>query len=102
MPGSVEIKPMDDECCGGPIKEYKNYPYGTSLEFKGELAEALNVDHYTGGELVEIRALAFIKGKSEQVEGVGEKPEKELRIQLTEVTLSKAPNDRVKTLYPGG
>lgn len=100
MPGTVEIKPTDDECCPS-TKEYKNYPYGTSLELEGELAESLDVDHYSGGELVEIRALAFVKRKSEQVEGAGEKPEKELRLQLTELTLSKAhnPGERVKTLY---
>lgn len=100
MPGSVKIKPMDDECCGGHIKEYKNYPYGTSLEFEGELAEALNVDHYSAGDLVEVRAFAFVKRKSEESEGEGD-VDKQLRIQLTEVTFSKAPNDRVKTLYPG-
>lgn len=100
MPGSVEIKPIDDECCPS-TSEYKNYPYGTNLEFEGELAEALNVDGYSAGDVVEIRALAFIKGKSERSEGAGEDAEKELRLQLTDVDLTKTSVDRVKTLYGG-
>ena len=94
----TKIEPTDDVCCGGPIKEYKNYPYGTSLEFDGELAEALSVDDYSAGDLIEIRAFAFVKRKSEDSEGEGE-IEKEFRLQLTDVTLTKTSADRVKTLY---
>lgn len=95
----AKIEPMNDECCPGPIKEYKNYPYGTSLEFEGDLAEALNVDSHSAGDVVEIRAIAFVKRKSENVEGEGDDAEKELRLQLTDVTLTKTSADRVKTLY---
>ncbi len=94
----VKIEPMDDVCCGGPIKEYKNYPYGTSLEFDGELAEALGVDGFSAGDLVEVRAFAFVKRKSEESEGEGD-IEKDLRLQLTNISLTKTAPDRIKTLY---
>lgn len=93
----TKIEPMNDECCPSST-EYKNYPYGTSLEFDGELAEALSVDSYSAGDLVEVRAFAFVKRKSEDSEGEGE-VEKEFRLQLTDVTLTKTSADRVKTLY---
>ena len=95
---NVKIEPMDDECCGGPIKEYKNYPYGTNLEFEGELAEALGVDGFSAGDMVEVRAFAFVKRKSEESEGEGD-IEKDLRLQLTDVSLTKTASDRIKTLY---
>ncbi len=93
-----KIEPMNDECCGGPIKEYKNYPYGTSLEFEGEAAEALGVDGFSAGDLVEVRAFAFIKRKSEESEGEGD-IEKVLRLQLTDVHVAVTSSDRAKTLY---
>lgn len=95
---NVKIEPMDDVCCDGPIKEHKNYPYGTSLEFESELAEALGVDDFSAGDLVEVRAFAFVKRKSEESEGEGD-TEKDLRLQLTDITLTKTSSDRIKTLY---
>lgn len=98
-PGAVKIEPMDQECYP-ECKEYKNYPYGTNLEFTGDLAEALNVDDYSAGDLVEVRALAFVKRKSEDSEGDGD-VEKEFRLQLTEVNLTKASSNpgRIEVLY---
>lgn len=94
---NVKIEPMDDVCCPS-TKEYKNYPYGTGLDFDGELAEALGVDDFSAGDLVEVRAFAFVKRKSEESEGEGD-IEKDLRLQLTDVTLTKTSSDRIKTLY---
>ena len=94
----AEIKPLSSEdmaCCPS---DYKDYPYGTSLEFEGGLAEELNVDDYSAGDVVEVRAKAFIRNKSERTEGEEEDVKKELRLQLTEVNLVKV-SDRVKTLY---
>jgi hypothetical protein len=92
-----KIEPIDLECCPDTT-EYKNYPYGTSLEFEGDLAEALNVDGHSAGDRVEIRAVAFVRGKSERSEGEGD-VEKELRLQLTDITLAKVSGDRVNILY---
>ena len=90
------VKPMEpgEMCC----KDSPMYPYGTRLEFEGDLAEELGVDNFSAGETVEVRATAFVREKSEESDD-GKEVEKELCLQLTEVTVKKAPKDRASVLY---
>jgi len=74
------------------------YPYGTMLSFEGDMAEALSVDSYSAGDVVEVRAFAVVKRKSEESEE-GE-VEKCLHLQLTSVKLAKSQtNDRAEQMY---
>jgi len=99
--GYVDIKKESDEDLPMPSTD-GYYPYGTMLSFEGDMAEELSVDSYSAGDVVEVRAFAVVKRKSEEAEEEGE-VEKCLHLQLTSVKLSKSQtNDRAEQMYGEG
>jgi len=83
-------------------REYKgDYPYGTRLEFEGDLVEELELDKLSAGDTVSIKGTAIVKRKTEKqdTDGDEEDVEKEIVLQLTSVAVAKN-NTAVDTLYP--
>lgn len=95
--GQVKIKKehssSDVVCCS----DGDYYPYGTSISIDDDLVDELSADNFAVGDLVEVRAYAFVDGKSESSskEGVN----KSVRLQLTSMKLSRETDDEVKQLY---
>jgi len=82
--------------------EYKgDYPYGTRLEFEGDMVEELELNKLSAGDVVSIKGTAIVKRKTEKqdTDGDEEDVEKEVVLQLTSVAVAKN-NTAVDTLYP--
>lgn len=96
----IEPKSMDEM-----MPDYGDgsmYPYGTEIRLEDELADGVGYDKYKAGDIVEIRAMALVtrKGESADLEDSKEgETDKCLSLQLTDITLKKAPGDYVKQLY---
>lgn len=73
------------------------YPYGTSLDFDDDMIEELGAENLAVGDVVEVRAFAFVNRKSEHTST--EHSSKSLGLQLTSVKLSRETGDRVEQLY---
>lgn len=88
--GDVDVAQMSDE---------NYYPYGTSLSIDDELVDELKADSFAAGDIVEIKAYAFIESKSET--SSNEHSSKTVRLQLTSMSLEReADNDgRAKRMY---
>jgi len=100
MSKTVKIEKVKPE--GMPSGEYQgDYPYGTRLEFEGDMVEELELDKLSAGDTVSIRATATVKRKTEKVDQDGDEEdvEKEVTLQLTSVAVAKSNTDKVKALY---
>ena len=75
----------------------KRYPMGTSLDLTDELAKSVGFESLEFGDLVEIRAKAFVKSKS--VGGYDGSGKVEMCLQLTEIDVNTAGEDRAKQMY---
>ena len=107
----MEIVPeaYEGECCvegeGG-----KHFPYGTSLSFADDLADEVGFDNLSLGDVVEVRALAFVKRKmtseeSEKGESEGgdmEESTKRIELQLTSADVLPQSPDRATQMYGKG
>lgn len=101
----VEIKKMTDSDMG-LVSSGPDYPYGTSLEFEGDLLDQLEIfDKLEVGGQVKISGTLTVVRKSEtkRSEGEGETEEHRcLSLQLTKVSLSpdgEKPKGRTEQLY---
>jgi len=88
----VKWEDMDSKCCEG------EFPYGTSLKFSDDIAESVDIKGLKAGQFVEVKAMAFVSEKSEESRD-GESVEKELKLQLVEIELKKAPKNYVERMY---
>ncbi len=97
----MKIVPID--YAGLDYSPSANYPYGTEIELKGDLAVGVGFDKYKAGDTVEVRAIAVVCEKSEEAkigeDGKSTGTEKELCLQLTDIELKKTKVDVVKQLY---
>ena len=93
MVAITESKP-ENEAMGS---SEPSYPYGTQLDFRDDLADALGFDKLEVGSVVSVSGTAFIQRKSSYDDGEG--AENSFCIQLTDVNL-KPSKDRAKVLYP--
>jgi len=93
----VKIKkstPSDGiDCCS----DGNHYPYGTSLNFDGDLIEELGVENLAVGDIVEVRGFAFVDRKSEH--SSTEHSDKNISIQMTTLKLKRETDDRAVQLY---
>lgn len=96
----MKIDPISPEDVYTPYNPGTAYPYGTCIKLEGDLADAAGYKSFKAGDVVEIKAFAFVKEKSEEAKG-GE-IERELELQLTGIELTPAKSDRVKVLYGEG
>ena len=101
----VAIVPeKQDDCCVDYDPNEKRYPYGTSLTLEDEIAEAVGFDALAAGDVVEVRAKAFIKrtrSVDEAEAGEADESRKSIDIQLTDIELVPESPDRASQLYPG-
>jgi len=88
-----ESSGSDAVCCS----DGNHYPWGTSLRFESELIEQLGIESLAVGDIVEIRAFAFVDSKSEHSNT--ENSEKTIGLQLTTVKLRREEGDRAEQLY---
>ncbi len=80
------------------------YPYGTELRLENDLVEQLGVGELEAGEIVEVRGIAFVERKSENISDDvdnGKKTNKDISFQLTSLSLVQSSKDKVAKLYPG-
>jgi len=83
----------NDVCCSNG----DHYPWGTSLRLESELIEELGVDSLAVGDIVEVRAFAFVDSKSEHSNT--ESSEKTIGLQLTTLKVRREEGDRAERLY---
>jgi len=78
-----------------------DYPYGTRLEFEGDIVEELELDKLSAGDTVSIKGTAVVKRKTEKqdTDGDEEDVEKEVVLQVTAIAVAKN-SKAVETLYP--
>lgn len=75
----------------------EHYPWGTSLSFDDEMLEELGAENLAVGDIVEIRAFAFVDHKSEH--SSTDHSSKSISLQLTTVKLQRETGDRAEQLY---
>ena len=81
-------------CCS----DGEHYPYGTSLSFENELVEQLGIESLIVGDIVEVKAYAFVNGKSEY-SSTDNDGDKNISIQLTSVSVRRESDDKASQLY---
>jgi len=83
-----------------------DYPWGTELRFESELVDQIDVNAFNVGDVVVVRGLAVVSRKSEHTDedmDNGGKTEKNMSIQMTEISVEKQDkSDRADKLYGGG
>lgn len=94
----VKIKKQSDAadglvCCS----DGEHYPYGTSLHFEDELIDELGAQNLAVGDVVEVRAFAFVDRKS--INDSTGHSSKSIGLQLTSVKLKREESDRAEQLY---
>lgn len=80
----------------------EHYPYGTELTFEDELYQSIGLDACAVDEEVMVMAKAKVVRKSESSSsrsGGDDNESKSMTLQITEVDVQKAPEDRSKKLY---
>jgi len=100
MSKMVKIEKVKPESM--PSSEYNgDYPYGTRLEFEGDVVEELELDKLSAGDTVSIKGTAVVKRKTEKqdTDGDEEDVEKEVVLQVTAIAVAKN-NEALNTLYP--
>ena len=90
-----ESSSMGVTCCS----DENYYPYGTSLSIDDDLVDDLDAGNLAVGDVVEIRAYAFVDSKSEHSDSAGSN--KSIRLQLTSMKVDRESDDRIKQLYGG-
>lgn len=91
-----ESSPSDGLAC---CSDGSHYPYGTSISIDNDLVDDLNAGNLAVGDVVEIRAYAFVDSKSEHSNSEGS--EKSIRLQMTSMKVDREADDRIKQLYGG-
>ena len=74
-----------------------HYPYGTSLNFDGDLIEELDAGNLAVGDIVEVRGFAFVERKSEH--SSTEYSDKSISIQMTTLKLKRETDDRAVQVH---
>lgn len=74
-----------------------HYPFGMSLHIEDELLKELEAGNLAVGDIVEIRAFAFVDSKSESTSA--DHSHKSISIQLTTIELRREKGDRAEVLY---
>ena len=74
-----------------------HYPYGTRLNFDNDLIDELDIGQLVPGDVVEVRAFAFVNSKSEY--STEENSDKDMSLQLTSVKVRREVSDKAKELY---
>lgn len=74
-----------------------HYPYGTSLRFEDDMIEALSIDSLAVGDIVEIRAFAYVDSKAEN--NSTDHSSKTISLQLTTIKVRREESDRAELLY---
>jgi len=97
----MKIAPID--YAGMDYSPSAHYPYGTEIKLEGDLAVGAGFEKYKAGDMIEVRAIAVVREKSEEAK-IGEDgksigTEKELCLQITDIELKKTKADVVKQLY---
>ena len=82
-----------DVCCS----DDNYYPFGTSLRFEDGLIEELEAGNLAVGDIVEVRAFAFVESKSEH--NSADHSSKNISLQLTSIKLKRETGDRAVQLY---
>lgn len=93
----MKIEPIDYS--GMDYSPSATYPYGTRIELEGDVAVGVGYDKFKAGDMVEVRAIAYVREKSEESGAAGEEGKKELCLQITDVEVKKTKVDVVKQLY---
>ena len=88
-----ESSSPSDVCCS----DGAHYPYGTSISIDDDLVDELDAGNLAVGDVVEVRAYAFVDSKSEHSNQEGSN--KSIRLQLTTMSLRRETDDRIKQLY---
>ncbi len=74
-----------------------HYPWGTSISLEDELIEQLSAENLAVGDIVEIRAFAYVDSKSEHSNT--DNSSKSISLQLTTIKLRREEGDRAERLY---
>lgn len=94
----VKVKKQSSEsegmvCCS----DDSYYPYGTSLSLEDEMIEELGAENLAVGDVVEVRAFAFVDRKSEHA-SMGHS-NRTMGLQMTAIKIRREEDDRAKQLY---
>lgn len=81
-------------CCAS---DGEHYPYGTRLSFESDLIDELGLDALSVGDVVMVKAIAFVESKS--VHESGSMKHKDVGIQLTAIKINRDDVDMVDKLY---
>ncbi len=113
MPNLVPIKKESNDeevvCCGDD--DLPRYPWGTELDLRDDLVDALSIGDLEVGSEVTIISTGFIAARNERgSERLGEQPtdSKTVSIQLTAIQVEPAVSDGqsaekiLNILYPSG
>lgn len=74
-----------------------HYPFGMSLHIEDDLMEELAAGNLAVGDIVEVRAFAFVDSKSES--SSADHSHKSISLQLTTIKLDRKNDDRAEQLY---
>lgn len=88
-----ESSSMGVTCCS----DENHYPYGTSISFDDELVDELGIESLAVGDVVEVRGFAFVDSKSEH--SSKDHSSKDIRLQMTQVKITRETDDVVVKLY---
>ncbi len=88
-----EKQSRDVTCCS----DDNYYPYGTSISIDDDLVDELNAGNLVVGDIIEIKAHAFVDSKSESSNKEGSN--KSIRLQLTSMNIERKDDDRIKQMY---
>lgn len=81
------------DCCS----DGNHYPYGTSLRFEDEMLEELGIENLAVGDVVEVRAFAFVDTKSEHSNV--DHSSRSIGLQLTTAKIKREESDHAEQLY---
>lgn len=93
----IKIKKESNGSLLSTSSDGSSYPFGTSLHLQDELLEELSMDGLGVGDVVEVRAFAFVDSKSEHSDK--DSSEKSIRLQLTSIELRRDDSDKAQQLY---
>ncbi len=93
----IEKTNSNDLCCD--IGSTPRYPWGTRLDFENDLVDNLEIDGLAVGDVVEIKAFAFVQSKSIRESDSPNGSHKDISLQLTAMKVSREESDRAEELY---
>lgn len=97
---TIEKSPSDNEVTSTNYDDH--YPWGTSISLDDDMVQKLGLGNLNAGDVVEIRAFAFVESKSEsQHRSDGEtKTDSHMSFQMTKMKISESSDsDRAGQLY---